>query len=93
MIITLGKRGSVYAFRDTLYWQSARRVEAVDTTAAGDTFIGAVCALLCRDVPIVQAMNYGSLCAAITVSRRGAAVSIPTEEEVEQYLQEEERLC
>lgn len=86
MIITLGKRGCVHVWGDGLQWHGARTVCAVDTTSAGDTFIGAVCAQLCRNVPIADAIEYASVCSAITVSRRGAAVSIPTAEEVEQYL-------
>ena len=86
LIITLGKRGCVHVCGDGLQWHSARTVCAVDTTSAGDTFIGAVCAQLCRDIPVADAIEYASACSAITVSRRGAAVSIPTVEEVEQYL-------
>lgn len=86
LIITLGKRGCVHVWGDGLQWHSARTVCAVDTTSAGDTFIGAVCAQLCRNVPIADAIEYASACSAITVSRRGAAVSIPTAKEVEQYL-------
>ena len=86
MIITLGKRGCVHVCGDELQWHSARTVCAVDTTSAGDPFIGAVCAQLCQDVPIADAIGYASVCSAITVSRRGAAVSIPTAEEVEQYM-------
>lgn len=86
MIITLGKQGCVHVCGDQLWWHGARTVCAVDTTSAGDTFIGAVCAQLCRNVPIADAIEYATACSAITVSRRGAAVSIPTAEEVEQYL-------
>ena len=86
MIITLGKRGSVYVCGDILRWQPARLIQAVDTTSAGDTFIGAVCSQLCRDIPMDRAMEYGSVCSAITVSRRGAAMSIPTVKEVETFL-------
>lgn len=86
MIITLGKRGCVHVCGEKVQWHSARTVCAVDTTSAGDTFIGAVCAQLCQDVPIADAIGYASVCSAITVSRRGAAVSIPTAEEVEQYM-------
>ena len=85
LIITLGKRGCVHVCGDELQWHSARTVNAVDTTSAGDTFIGAVCTQLCRNIPIADAIEYASACSAITVSRRGAAVSIPTAEEVEQY--------
>ena len=86
MIITLGKRGCVHASGENLVWHAAKTVEAVDTTSAGDTFIGAVCARLSVGEKIEDAIDYAAICSAITVSRRGAAISIPTATEVEQYL-------
>lgn len=91
MIITLGKRGSVHVWGDHLAWHGAKTVEAVDTTSAGDTFIGAVCAQLSAGVTIEEAIDYAAVCSAITVSRRGAAISIPTVAEVEQYLRNAEK--
>lgn len=87
LIITLGKRGCVHVRADKAEWHPARPSVAVDTTSAGDTFIGAVCARLCKGADMREAIDYASVCSAITVSRRGAAVSIPTAEEVEEYLQ------
>lgn len=86
LIITLGKRGSVYVHADRVQHYAARIVQAVDTTAAGDTFIGALCAEVCDGADISQAIEYATACSAITVSRRGAAVSIPTAEEVKKYI-------
>lgn len=85
MIITLGKHGSVYVCGDQVQRYAAKTVRAVDTTAAGDTFIGALCTQLCNGADIARAIEYATLCSAITVSRRGAAVSIPTAEEVKKY--------
>lgn len=61
----------------------AFKVAAVDTTAAGDTFIGAVASRLNTDLSnLEEAMRYGSAASSITVSRPGAQPSIPTEDEV-----------
>ena len=54
----------------------------VDTTGAGDTYCGALAAELARGVKIADAMSFASRAAGITVTRRGAMVSIPTREEV-----------
>ena len=87
VLITLGGAGSV-AFRvvdggvETVR-QAAFRVRAVDTTAAGDTFTGYFIAGLTADMPLEAAMRRASRAAAISVTRPGAADSIPARDEVE----------
>ena len=64
------------------------KVDAVDSTAAGDTF-GAVLAIrLCKGDEIEDAIHFAHAAAGICVSRMGAQTSIPTEEEVRQFLEE-----
>lgn len=82
VIITLGSEGSVYTAGDEVRTCGAFKTEAVDTTAAGDTFIGAYCAAMCDGRDIDYAVKFASLASSITVARRGAAVSIPTMEEI-----------
>ena len=88
-MLTLGGDGSVYleAGQSEPVYQRAYRVEAVDTTAAGDTFTGYLVAGLARGLAPAAAMERASAAAAISVTRKGAAPSIPNEEEVSAFLQ------
>ncbi|MDR2201222.1 MAG: ribokinase [Clostridiales bacterium] len=61
----------------------ARRVKAVDTTAAGDTYVGALCNRLERGFNIVDACRFATIASSLTVQKRGAAESIPNINEVE----------
>ena len=74
MVLTLGEQGAVYADSEQTIRQAAYPAEAVDTTAAGDTFTGFFLASLLRGEGVPQAAR----AAAIAVTRRGAAPSIPT---------------
>ncbi len=85
VIITLGGDGSVYNDGDDIKHQPAFKTTAVDTTAAGDTFIGAFC--LNMDKGLELAVKYATAASAITVSREGASKSIPTKEEVKSFLE------
>lgn len=82
VVITLGKRGSVYLCGDTFITQSAFPAKAVDTTAAGDTFVGFFIAELSRSKSAEEALRTASLASSITVSRLGAAPSIPKLDEL-----------
>ena len=87
VIITLGKAGSV-GYRCTEggvehVIQEAYPADAVDTTAAGDTYTGFLIAGLLENRPLKECMQRASLASAISVTRPGAAGSIPTREEVD----------
>lgn len=82
VIITLGAKGCAYNNGETIKFYPAQKVKAVDTTAAGDTFIGAVLNVLAKDGTLDEAVDYATKAAAITVTRRGAAVSIPYADEI-----------
>lgn len=85
-VVTLGKRGSVYIDAETIHIQKAYTVNAVDTTAAGDTFVGYFVAEISRGKAPHEAINVASAASALTVSRKGAAPSIPTLDEVTAFL-------
>lgn len=85
IVLTLGSEGAVYYDGETMYRQGACRTKVVDTTAAGDTFSGYFIAGILKELKISEAMELASRAAAITVSRPGAAPSIPTLEEVLRY--------
>lgn len=88
-IITLGAHGSITNMEDTPVFVESRKVETVDTTGAGDSYIGALCACLAKGTGVKDALDYATKVAAITVTRRGAQLSIPYASEVETYFEEE----
>lgn len=88
VILTLGKKGAVLAHKDKRVRQSAYLVNAVDTTAAGDTFTGYFAAGLAESESHREILKLASAAAAISVSRKGAAPSIPHKSEVLSALNE-----
>ena len=82
LIVTLGKNGSLFINRETQIKIPSVKVNAVDTTAAGDTFLGAFVTALSQNKNIKEAMEFASRCSAITVTRKGAIVSLPKLEEI-----------
>ena len=85
VIITLGSKGAFVREASNRYLVPGHKVEAVDTTAAGDTFNGALCVALAEGANLVDAVDFANKAAAIGVTRRGAQPSIPTREEIEQF--------
>lgn len=83
VIVTLGAQGVVWASAAGTRRLEARKVQAVDTTADGDTFIGALGALLVEGRWMEQALAYAMRAAATCVTRPGAQASMPSREEVE----------
>lgn len=82
VILTLGSKGCIYQENGTRYRQYAFKTNAVDTTAAGDTFTGYFVAGICHGIDTAHNLKLASAAAAITVSRMGAAPSIPVKDEV-----------
>ncbi len=89
-VVTLGAKGLFYATKQEKKWIDAYRVAAVDTTAAGDVFCGALAAALFRNLKLREAMKLASAAAAISVTRMGAQPSAPHQEEIKQFLQQNE---
>ncbi|MDF7640513.1 ribokinase [Bifidobacterium sp. ESL0784] len=84
-ILTSGSWGSGYAKGTQRVRQRAYRVPVVDTTAAGDTFTGYVLANMVAGEDIATSLDRASRAAAIAVSRKGAAPSIPLADEVDNF--------
>jgi ribokinase len=84
--VTLGKRGVVALAGNEPLIIPGRAVKAVDTTGAGDCFVGAVAAQLPAGKSIRDALDYANLAASICVQRMGAAPSMPTIAEVKAVL-------
>lgn len=85
-VITLGERGAVLVEADGVTELPAYRVAAVDTTAAGDAFTGALGAALSQRRPLSEAVRRGMAAAALAVTVRGASPSLPTAAAVEEFL-------
>jgi ribokinase len=86
VVLTLGKKGSLYKNNQELLRIPAFQVEAVDTTAAGDTYCGALAARLSRGEDMKTSLEFAAAAAALCVTRMGAQPSIPTEAEVVEFL-------
>lgn len=84
-IITLGAKGALWVERERSGFVAGNRVEAVDSTAAGDAFSGALACALARGLALEEAVRYAGLVGALSVTRLGAQPSLPTEEEVRQF--------
>lgn len=82
IVLTLGERGACCLTEDRLIMQKAWTVDAVDTTAAGDTFIGYFLAEYLRHRGLEEALSLAARAAAFAVTRRGASSSIPRLSEV-----------
>jgi len=77
VVLTLGSKGAIYCDAQALHHESAPTVDAIDTTAAGDTFTGFFLAELMQSNDPAKALHQGCRAAAICVTRTGAADSIP----------------
>ena len=86
VIITLGPQGVL--FSDGLVFEHlvAPKVKAVDTTAAGDTFVGGFAAALANGESEAEAIRFGQVAAALSVTRAGAQPSIPTLHDVQGFV-------
>jgi ribokinase len=85
VIITLGSQGSLFADGKRFEHFPAPKVKAVDTTAAGDTFVGGFAAALAVGKSEAEAIRFGQVAAALSVTRAGAQPSIPTLSDVQAF--------
>lgn len=85
VVITLGEEGVLYGSRDGERLRvPAVKVRAVDTTAAGDTFVGALAVARAEGRPPGQALRFASAAAALSVRKEGASTSMPGRAEIEE---------
>ena len=85
LIVTLGSKGSLYINKEKSMFKKAYKVEAVDTTAAGDSYTGALAVALSQDKGIEDAMDFASKVGALSVLKEGAQSSLPTLEDVKNF--------
>jgi ribokinase len=86
VVVTLGSRGLVWAGAEGEGHLPAFEVEAVDTTAAGDAFVGGLAAALAAGNPLEEALRFGSAAGALAATGLGAQTSLPTLREVGRLL-------
>jgi ribokinase len=88
ILITRGSKGVEFHSRGDVHHHPAFQVDAVDTTGAGDTFLGSFLAGHCQNIETAQSLRYASAASALQVTRPGAAIAIPACEEVETFLKQ-----
>ncbi len=86
VIVTLGEKGALIVSADQVKHVDTYKVNVVDTTAAGDAFIGGFASALLRGLELNEAVKYGNACGALAVTKFGAQPSLPTKEEVEKLM-------
>jgi ribokinase len=86
VVVTMGHRGCLYADRSRVLEMPAVQVEAVDTTAAGDTFVAALSVALAEGRQVEESLSWATAAAAISVQRHGASTSMPYRAEIDSLL-------
>ena len=86
IVITLGARGAFVFNADHSELIAGFDVRAVDTTAAGDVFNGALAVALAKEAPLLEAVRFANAAAALSVTKLGAQPSAPTLDEIEEFL-------
>ena len=86
VIVTLGGKGVVYNSSKGIVHKEVPSVKVVDTTAAGDSFTGAVALALSQGKTIDEAVDFGNVVGTLTVTKKGAQTSLPSIEEVQKFL-------
>ena len=87
VVVTLGAKGCLARHKGTVYQQAAFPIQAIDTTAAGDTFCGVLVAQLSQGTDWPAALRVANAASALTCLTLGAQSSIPTAIEVAQFLE------
>ena len=89
VILTLGDQGVVAYFEGKVVKLKAKKIQVVDTTAAGDTFVGVFAAALLNENNHLIALEKANAAAALTCTKKGAMMSIPSHEEIQRFIENE----
>jgi ribokinase len=85
-IVTLGSKGALIVTSTQVTYVDSFKVNVVDTTAAGDAFIGGFATKLIESASLLAAVRYGCACGALATTKFGAQPSLPQKEEVERFI-------
>ena len=86
VVITLGPKGLFFKNRNEEFWMDAFRVKVIDTTAAGDAFLGALATGLAENKSIREALRYANGAGALATTKLGAQPSLPFRKDLEVFL-------
>ncbi|MFN8383876.1 MAG: ribokinase [Anaerolineales bacterium] len=86
VIVTLGSKGALVVTSSQVTQVDTYKVNVVDTTAAGDAFIGGFASAILRKKSLEKSVRYGCACGALATTKLGAQPSLPTKEEVEKFI-------
>jgi ribokinase len=86
VVITLGPKGLFFKNRSEEIWMKAFKVKVMDTTAAGDAFLGALATSLAENKPIQEALKFANGAGALATTKLGAQPSLPLRQELLSFL-------
>jgi ribokinase len=86
VIVTLGSKGALLVTDTQVKQVDTYKVNVVDTTAAGDAFIGGFASAMLSGKTLEDSVRYGCACGALATTKFGAQPSLPTKEEVEKFI-------
>ena len=82
VVVTLGSHGVYVHSKDSQIFVEGHKVAAVDSTGSGDCFVGALANDFLKNRDLIEAVKFANKAAALSVTKKGAAISMPTAEEV-----------
>ena len=85
VVMTLGSKGSIFIAKDEKIKQDSFKVKALDTTGAGDTFTGYFVSYFYQGKDVKEAMEIASKASALSVTKKGASISIPSLDDVKNF--------
>lgn len=86
VIVTMGSRGSMWVTKKDCQYLKSFKVNAIDTSGAGDAFIGCFASCYVQNNDVLTSMHEASAFAGLSVTKRGTQISYPTKEDVKEFL-------